>query len=228
MEKSIIQINEEQLREILSNAVTSVLNEITHRMATIPAASNMNSNDELARGNDIETFPNGKQKSIRNKRDRAGKMSYKVLTQGIFDNVGENIMLYFGRTEEDFTTSNVDFYFKELRLLTPNRFVIEGYAKMTRSPISVGKTKPRKIQIDYRFDQQQFYEAVYCANGTVRDMKPLKLDYAGALGKQNIETAKSLIQFLTMCLYSIEDNQTDILNKGAIQGNTINPITGRK
>ena len=225
--KSIIQINEAKLKEILFDAVKDVLNEVGHRMATKPLVSNINSNDELSRGNDTETLPNGMKQSIRAKRDRGVKMTYKVLTQGIFDNVKENIVLFFGRPEEDFTTSNVDFYFKELILLTPKRFVMEGYANMSRSPISIGKSKPRKIQIDYRFDQQQFYEAVYCANGTVRDMKPLKLDYAGNLGKQNIETAKSIIQFLTMCLYSIEDGQTDILNKTPSQGKIINPIIDR-
>ena len=227
MVKSIIQINEAKLKEILFDAVKDVLNEVGHRMATKPFVSNINSNDELSRGNDTETLPNGMKQSIRAKRDRGVKMTYKVLTQGIFDNVKENIVLFFGRPEEDFTTSNVDFYFKELILLTPKRFVMEGYANMSRSPISIGKSKPRKIQIDYRFDQQQFYEAVYCANGTVRDMKPLKLDYAGNLGKQNIETAKSIIQFLTMCLYSIEDGQTDILNKTPSQGKIINPIIDR-
>lgn len=227
MVKSIIQINEAKLKEILFDAVKDVLNEIGHRMATKPLVSNINSNDELSRGNDTETLPNGMKQSIRAKRDRGVKMTYKVLTQGIFDNVKENIVLFFGRPEEDFTTSNVDFYFKELILLTPKRFVMEGYANMSRSPISIGKSKPRKIQIDYRFDQQQFYEAVHCANGTVRDMKPLKLDYAGNLGKQNIETAKSIIQFLTMCLYSIEDGQTDILNKTPSQGKIINPIIDR-
>lgn len=221
MVKSIIQINEAKLKEILFDAVRDVLNEIGHRTATKPLVSNINSDDELSRGNDTETLPNGMKQSIKVKRDRGVKMTYKVLTQGIFDNVKENIVLFFGRPEEDFTTSNVDFYFKELILLTPKRFVMEGYANMSRSPIS------RKIQIDYRFDQQQFYEAVYCANGIVRDMKPLKLDYAGNLGKQNIETAKSIIQFLTKCLYSIEDGQTDILNKAPSQGEIINPIIDR-
>lgn len=195
MEKSIIQINEEQLKSILADAVTSVLNGITHRMATTPIIS---------------------------------KMTYRVLTQSVFDNVGENIVLYFGRPEEDFTTSNVDFYFRELRLLTPKRFVLEGYdMNIGSSPRFVGKTKPRIIQIDYRFDQQKFYEAVYCANGTVRDLKLLKLDYAGPEGKTNIDTVKKLIQFLTMCLYSIEDGQTDILNKAPTYGKTIYPITNR-
>ena len=220
MEKNIIQVNEEQLKEILSNAVMSVLNEIDYRTATKPIISNMNSND-------TETLANDRKQSMRSERDRESKMTYEVLTQGLLDNVSKNIVLMFGRTEEDFTTSNVDFYFKELRLLTPMRFVMEGYAEMSRSPISVGKAKPKKIQIDYRFDQQQFYEAVYRANGTIRDRKPLTLDYAGSLGKQNIETAKSIIQFLTMCLYSIEDGQTDILNKIPTQDKTINPIIGR-
>ena len=227
MTKSIIQINEGQLKEILREAVKSVLNEIDHRTATTPIVSNMNSNDELSRGNSVETLPNGDKQSIRAKRDRGSSMTYRVLTQGIKDNVGERIKLLFGRTEEDFTTSNVDFYFQELRLLTQKRFVIEGYANMSRSPIPVGKTRPKRIQIDYRFDTQQFYEAVYCANGTVRDMKPLNLDYAGPEGRENVETAKKLIQFLTMCLYSIEDGQTGILNKSPSRGQTINPIADR-
>lgn len=208
MKKHIIQINEEQLKELLGEAVKSVLKEIDYRTATKPMVSNMNSNDELLRGNDIETLSNGRTQSFRDKRDRGSKMTYRVLTQGVFDNVGENIVLRFGRTEEDFTTSNVDFYFKELRLLTTKRFVIEGTCSMSRSPISVAKTKPKKIQIDYKFDEQQFYEAVYCANGTVRDIKPLNLDYAGTIGKENVSTAQNLIQFLTMCLYSIENGQT--------------------
>lgn len=217
MTKSIIQINEEQLKEILTDAVKSVLNEIDHKTATEPIISEMNSDDELS----------GMEQFVREKRDGSGKMTYGVLTQGLFDTVGENIVLRFGRTEEDMTTSNVDFYFRELRLLNPKRFVLEGCADMSRSPMSVGKTKPRKIQIDYRFDRQQFYEAVYCANGTVRDMKPLKLDYAGSLGKQNIETVKNIIRFLTKCLYSveIEDGQTDVSNKQPTKG--INPIIGR-
>ena len=227
MTKHIIQINQEQLKELLEEAVKSVIKEIDYRTAAKPMISNMNSNDELQRGNEIETLANGRTQSFRDKRDLSSKMSYKVLTQGVFDNVGKNIVLKFGRTEEDFTTSNVDFYFKELRLLTPKRFVIEGTCDMSRSPIPVGKRKPKKIQIDYKFEEQQFYEAIYCANGTIRDIKPLNLDYAGAMGKVNISTAQQLIQFLTMCLYSIEDGQTDILNKTPTKGKMINPITNK-
>ena len=218
MTKSILQTNEdneEQLKEILSSAAKSSSNKIDHRTATKPIISNMNSNDELSRGNDGETLPTDMKQSIREKSDRGSKMTYRLLTQGLFDNVGENIVLEFGRTEVDMTTSNVDFYFRELRLLNPKRFVLEGYANTSRSPMQ------KKMQIDYRFDKQQFYEAVYCANGTVRDMNPLKLDFAGSPGKQNVETARNIIKFLTMCLYSIEDVQTDISDKLPTKGETI-------
>ena len=218
MAKHIIQINEEQLKELLRDAVNSVLKEIDHRTAPQPMVSNMNSNNELQRGNDIGTLANGRTQSYSDKRDCRSKMTYKVLTQGVFDNVGKSIVLRFGRSEEDFTISNVDFYFNELRLLTPKRFVIEGTCNMSRSPISDGKRKPKKIQIDYKFEEQQFYEAVYCANGTVRDIKPLNLDYAGVIGKTNIATAQQMIQFLTKCLYSIEDGQTDTINKTHANG----------
>lgn len=227
MKKNIIQINEERLKEILREAVKSVLTEIDYRTAVIPFISNMNSNDELLRGNAIETRQNGDKKSIRDKRDRSSSMIYKVLTQGIKDNIGENFVLMFGRKEEDMTTSNVDFYFQELKLLTPKRFVIEGYANLSRSPISIGKAKPKKIQIDYRFDTQQFYEAVYCANKTVRDMKKLNLDYAGDEGRENVNIAKKLIQFLSMCLYSIEDGESRILDKEPSNDEIVNPIMGK-
>ena len=186
---------------------TDGVQRINHRDATAPMVINMNAQDEIKRGNAIEVLPDGTILSFYDQRRKASAEIYDRLTQGIFDNVGENIVLRFGRTEMDMTTSNVDFYFRKLRLLSPKRFVLEGCANMSRSPTS------RKMQIDYRFDRQQFYEAVYCANGTVRDMKPLKLDYAGSLGEQNIETVKNIIQFLTMCLYSIEDGKTDINSK---------------
>ena len=197
---------------------TAGVQRINHRDATAPMVINMNAQDEIKRGNAIEVLPDGTILSFYDQRRKASAEIYDRLTQGIFDNVGENIVLRFGRTEMDMTTSNVDFYFRKLRLLSPKRFVLEGCANMSRSPTS------RKMQIDYRFDQQQFYEAVYCANGTVRDMKPLKLDYAGSLGEQNIETVKNIIQFLTMCLYSIEDGKTDINSKPSMNEKPLIPF----
>ena len=43
---------------MLFNAVKDALNEIDHRMATKPFVSNINSDDELSRGNDTETLWN--------------------------------------------------------------------------------------------------------------------------------------------------------------------------
>ena len=71
MAKHIIQINEEQLKELLRESVNMVLKEIGHRVATQPMVSNMNSNDELQRGHDSETLANGRIQSYRDKRDRA-------------------------------------------------------------------------------------------------------------------------------------------------------------
>ena len=120
---------------------------------------------------------------------------YPMLTQGVINHIGE-FVLTFGRKEPDRSTSNVVFSFQSVRLLTEKRFVIEGLADISR----FGKGK--KYLIDYRFDNQNFSEAVCCKNGTVRDMRNLKLVYAGDIGARYIQTVRKLINYLTKCLYS--------------------------
>ena len=142
MEKSIIQINQEQLKEILAKA----------------------------------------EKPIHTENDP------KTIIESI-----DNIVLKFGRTEIDSSTSSVEFTFKKVKMLNSKRFVIEGGANISRCPL------PKKMLIDYMFGTQQFYEAVCCANGTVRHMKPLSLDYAGSAGKDNVEAAVRLIQHMITC-----------------------------
>ncbi|MCR5152932.1 MAG: hypothetical protein K6A98_07275 [Prevotella sp.] len=224
---NIIEENKARLKEILKEAVLEALNEIGYRGATVPIVSNMDSDDELDRGNDTYVRPNGKRDSILHKSERASADILPLLTQGVKDNVGDGFVLTFGRKEPDRSVSNLTFTFELVRLLTDKRFVIEGTAKMSRSPIPVGSKKPKRIQIDYKFDEQCFYEAVYCANGTVRDMRPLKLDFAGAHGTNNVNTARELIKFMTMCLYSIDDGETMIINKTPPSPKPVNPIKGR-
>ena len=224
VKQSIIQINEEQLRTILSECVQRTIFEINHRDATEPMVINMNAQDEIKRGNDIEVLPDGTKLSFYDKRRKASAEIYARLTQGVVDNVGEHFHLQFGREEPDWTVSEVNFYFTEVILLTKNRVVIQGDVTMSRSDIPIGKRKPKTIQIDYKFNEQQFYEAVYCANNTVRDMRPLMLDYAGVDGYQNVETAKKLISFLTLCYYSVEDGKTDINSKPSVKGKPLIPF----
>lgn len=224
VKQTIIQINEEQLKTILSECVQRTIFEINHRDATAPMVINMNAQDEIKRGNDIEVLPDGTKLSFYDKRRNASSEIYARLTQGVVDNVGEHFHLQFGREEPDWTVSEVNFYFTEVILLTKNRVVLQGDVTMSRSDIPIGKRKPKTIQIDYKFNEQQFYEAVYCANNTVRDIRPLMLDYAGVDGSQNVETAKKLISFLTLCYYSVEDGRTDINNKPPIKGKPIIPF----
>jgi len=58
-------------------------------------------------------------------------------------------------------------------------------------------------------------------------MKKLNLDYAGDEGRENVNIAKKLIQFLSMCLYSIEDGESRILDKEPSNDEIINPIMGK-
>ncbi len=208
--QSIISINESNVKSMLAESVSDALLEINHRDATVPFVDKMDAQDEIRRGNDIEVLPDGTALSFYDKRRKSSEEIYKRLTHGIIDNVGEHFELSFGREGPDESITDVEFHFNEALLLTKNRLVIQGDAKMSRSDIPIEEIRPSRIQIDYKFDEQQFYEAVYCANGSVRDLRPLSLDYAGVKGYNNIETAKKLIHFVSLCYYSVQDGKTDI------------------
>lgn len=211
--KNIIQINETELKRLLKECVQQVLLEIDHRETTTPIIHNMNAQDEMARGNSGDSSTS----SFFKQRTDTSSEIYNQITQGVKDNIGDNLRLTFGRRELDRSTSTVEFFFEEVLLLTPKRAVIQGRVNESRSPISIGKRKPKHIQIDYHFEDQCFYEAVYCANGTVRDLKQLTLDYAEDETNRNLTTAINLIKFLTMCLYSIDDGETTINQKKSSQ-----------
>lgn len=212
----IIPNKEERMAKIqgvLDLSHKKILNEINHRLSTAPICINIDADDELDKGNDVFVRNNGKLSLFTQIRERSSSISYDVLTQGVKDNIGESFVLKFGRKEEDRTVSDVTFTFDKVLVLTNDRFVIEGFCRMSRSPVSISRKKPTKIQIDYQWKEQKFYEAVYCANGTIRHKKELKLNSAGVYGEMNVKIATDLIQFMTLCLYSIEDYITEVNNK---------------
>ena len=189
-----------------------VLNEIGWRIATIPRKSNMNAQHAIDTGNEYITNSWGIARPALQQRKRSSEMDYKVLTLAVKDNVGANFVLTFGREETDYSTSTVVFTFQKVILLTNERFVIEGECYTSRSPVSISTVKPKRMQVDYLFDKHAFYEAIYRANRTVRDLKQLKLDKVGNIGKNNIETSDKLISLMSDCIQSIEQEHNDLHN----------------
>ena len=124
-------------------------------------------------------------------------LEYESIFNKAKDKVGKNLILSFGRKEEDRTVSGLIFSIEKLRLLNSKRFVIEGTA------ISSRHTVQKKIKIDYQFDTQEFYEAILRKNGQVRDMRLLNLDFAGELGQKNVSIVCDLIHYLALTIYSI-------------------------
>lgn len=155
--KNIIDVNRLQLKSILEESRKRAIYEIDHREATKPLCNNMDASDELRRGNDMEILPDGTILSYYDKRRESSKLIYKQLTQGVIDNVGKDFHLQFERPEPDETSTEVHFFFTEVILLTDDRVVLEGNAIMNRSDIPIGKKRPKKIQIDYKFKTQQFF-----------------------------------------------------------------------
>ena len=123
------------------------------------------------------------------------------------------ITLLFTKPEtEKYLTSLIRFNYNEIIYLGKDCFIMQGLTDISKHPIpsSRYRKKPRYVQIQYDFQSQEFYEVVYCANGTIRRKDRLELVTAEDVGAENKSVADSLILHMTNCLYSIEDYQSSI------------------
>lgn len=145
--------------------------------------------------------------NARQRKRRICEMTIDAITQGVKYNIGERFELTFGRPEIDSTTSRVLFYFKRVRMLTKDWFIIEGECRASRSPYSLRKVD--SMNVGYRFSDLTFYQVTYCKDGTIMNGKKLKLRFNGVYGMENVRTAMNLIQYLTMCLCHEKENSKE-------------------
>ena len=146
------------------------------------------------------------------KLDASARLNYPAITQSVFDTIG-NISIIFRKPEkEKYLTSLVRFLFNEVIYLSDDCFIVQGLTEMSKHPIPSSKYRPKPtyVQIEYVFDEEKFYEVVYCANGTIRRKDELILITAEDIGQENLDNANKLKQHMTNCLYSIEDYKSNI------------------
>lgn len=147
-----------------------------------------------------------------NKPGVSTQINYCAITQSVIDTLGNVSLLFRKPEQEKYLTSLVRFHFNEVIYLSEKRFIIQGLTTMSKHPASGGKSRPKPtcVQVEYDFTEEKFYEAVYCANGTIRRRNELLLIAAEDVGQENLANANKLKQHLTNCLYSIEDCKSDI------------------
>ena len=203
--KQIVRLTESDIHRI----VKQVINEIGYRGATLTVGANMKANAELANGR-MYNRPNSRNNM--QKVDGSAKLMYKAISHSVIDNVGMFTLLFRIPENEGYLTSIVKFKFNEIIYLDKNCFIMQGITEMSKHPIPSSKyrPKPRYVQIEYRFETQQFKEVVYCANGTIRGKEILYLVDAEDIAAKNKEIANKLILHMSNCMYSIEDYQSSI------------------
>ena len=146
------------------------------------------------------------------KLDDSAKLMYDAISKSVIDNVGV-FTLYFRKPEkEGFLTSLVKFTFNEIIYLYQNEFIMQGPTEISKHPVPRGKYRPKPlyVQIEYNFQTQEFRQAVYCANGTIRRREILYLIDAGNIGADNKAKADKLILHMSNCAYSIEGYQSNL------------------
>lgn len=208
MKKSIC-ITENRLREIISESIKNTLNEIGYRGATLAAGANMRANAELSNG---KLYYGKRRRSNITKMDKSAKINYPAITKSVEDTLGYVSLLFKRQEEEGYLNSIVRFLFNEVIFLSNDCFIVQGITEMSKHPIPSSKYTPKPIyvQVEYDFRDGQFYEVVYCANGTIRKLHSLTLIDAEDVGEENKQNAEALIQHMTLCLYSIEDYKSGI------------------
>ena len=207
----VIRLNENTLKQLISESVNKVLNEIGYRIATLPTGANMKASKELDNGN-LYYGNHLHPKSNMDKLHKSAQINYDAITLSVFDTVGNFSLLFIKPEKEWYLSSKVLFRFNEIIYLNNDCFIMQGITEMSKHPIPSSKyrKKPIYVQIQYDFSDGKFYEVVYCANGTIRRKEELKLMIAGDIGEKNSDVANKLKLHMTNCLYSIEDYQSSL------------------
>ena len=185
---NIIKITETDLKNMITESVKTVLNEIGYRIATLPAGANMKANDEIFNKGNLYYGKPTHRKSNLEKIDKSAKINYEALSLSVFDTIGHFKLLFIKPEKEKYLSSKVSFSFNEIIFLRQDCFIMQGITEMSKHPIPSSKYRPKPIyvQIQYDFAEEKFYEVVYCANGTIRRKEELILLTVGDIGAENV------------------------------------------
>ena len=187
MGKKIIQLNESEFRELVSESVREVLNEIGYRTTALPHGANYNAMQSKLQNADSNAI---------SKIDSANQTRLPAITQSIHDNF-PSLILHFIERDKANQYYSVEFSFSEMKVLNDDRFVMKGY-------ISISGQQEKQGYIEFSFQQQSFYRVNFYGGGSIRRIYPLMLD------NDYNELFKSLLMHITNIGYAEKDYEHNV------------------
>ncbi|MCF0117567.1 MAG: hypothetical protein HUJ61_05930 [Bacilli bacterium] len=192
MEKKIIKLSETEFREMISESVKYVLDEIGYRSAALPHGANYNAAKSKIQNRD---------KNAISKMDASNQKRMEAITLSIHDNF-PHLELNFIERDKANQYYSVVFLFNQMMTLNDERFVMKG-------DINISGHGNQQGYIEFNFQKQSFYRVHFYGNGGIRRIYSLMLD------NDYIDTFKAILSFITNICYSEKDYENNIDINGA-------------
>lgn len=191
MKDTIIRLNEDTFRRLVSESVKGVLNEIGYRGAALAHGANYNAQQDYFQNRNVNS---------RSKMDKSEITRLKALSLAINDKFPNLILEFVEKNKSTNMAYSVNLHFNEVKYIDKERFVLKGYLDVASKQYGIGT-------IEYNFNTQEFYRVSY-SDKTTRSRR------LHSLIVHNKEVVNELLTFISDYLYSTEDYENDVNANG--------------
>ena len=187
MGKKIVKLTEEKFKEIVTESVNRVLNEIGYRGAALAHGANYNAQQDYFQNRNVNS---------RSKMDRGEVVTLDALSLSIRDNFPNLVLEFVEKNQATNRAYTVNLHFNEVKYINKERCVLKGKLDVASKPFGVGT-------IEYNFNTQEFYRVSY-SDKTTRSRR------LHTLIVHNKEEMNNLLSFISNYLYACEDYEHNI------------------
>lgn len=187
MGEKIVKLTEEKFKEIVTESVNKVLNEIGYRGAALAHGANYNAQQDYFQNRNVNS---------RSKMDRGEVVTLDALSLSIRDNFPNLLLEFVEKNKATNRAYPVDLHFTEVKYIDKERCVLKGKLYVASKSFGVGT-------IEYNFNTQEFYRVSY-SDKTTRSRK------LHTLIIHNKEEMNNLLTFISNYLYTCEDYEHNI------------------
>ncbi len=185
MGKKVIKLTESEFKDLVTESVKGVLNEIGYRGAVLPHCTNYNAIRNKSQNKDTNA---------------ADQERSKAITQSILD-FFPSLKLHYIERDKANQFYSVEFSFLEMRAFENDRFVMKGN-------LSISGVEPKQGYVEFNYQQQSFYRVNFYGKGTVRRIYPLMMD------NDYEDVFQSFLSFVSNIRYSEKDNEYEVDTNG--------------
>lgn len=187
MKDTIIRLNEDIFRRIISESVKGVLSEIGYRGAALAHGANYNAQQDYFQNRNVNS---------RSKMDKSEITRLKALSLAINDNFPNLVLEFVEKNKSTNMAYSVNLHFNEVKYIDKERFVLKGYLDVASKQYGIGT-------IEYNFNTQEFYRVSY-SDKTTRSRR------LHTLIAHNQNVINDLLSFISNYQYSTEDYENNV------------------